>query len=365
MRKTYLLAMLMTTVLISCSKEPVSVEGNNHDGLAERVEIQLGTENNPFVRASKAPIEQWNNTHVGVFSMAKNEDVNWILKEGTEACLLSNLEGSVRLTKGGKAIIEWVDGKTYYYPVLSTTNYSFYGYYPYVKDVTLRSNVLSVSYTEETFNGTQDILSGCAVANDASSDYKGYNAVYLRKVTNDEPNLKFNHQLVRLDIYVKKGEDADNFKVTKIKFKNAPKKFEMVVASKKLSEIGNITYTEEESNMTTLSVKAVGKETEDATIDLATAIDKVLVGYIMLPINMLKGRNFESAISIARADGTPIYRDETELTRSFLVVPPDGKSFEKGMAYNINLIVNGPKEISVGAELGEWKTGGESDFDFN
>ena len=363
MKKNYLLAMTATAMFAACSQEATVENGTNET--TDRVAVSLGTEGVPQVKVSRAPLEQWNNTHVGIFAMAKNTEVAWDLEEGSEACLLNNLEGNIQPTEEAKAPVEWVNGNTYYYPITSTVNYSFYGYYPYVENVVLNENSVVVNYDETTFNGTQDILCGYGVANDASSDYKGYNATYLRKVAGDTPSVKFNHQLVRLNVYIKKGQDADGFKITGLKFKNAPKTFSIVAADKEVNNVGTITYSTDEDNMTSLNLKSAADETEDASIELADATEKQLVGYIMLPANMLKDGNFEAVIAIAKTDGTPIYQNQVEATRTFNVTPPTGKSFVKGAAYNINLTVSGPKEISVDAELGKWTVGGDSDIDLN
>lgn len=382
MKKSLFLAMAAVALLSGCSKDDGGIisDGGNGNGSIDNentpVQIQLGTNLiTSNTTQTRAAIDAWNNTKVGILGLAKNPTGidPWNIGTENTTCALPNVEGNIVSGNAAATAID-LTGK-YYYPLDNSINYSFYGYHPYVatagtgnNTITALDDVVTVNYKD--FDGSQDILWGYAKADlkagtvDTGINYDGFNARYFRKTDakNTTPDITFYHQLVQLKFNIVKGEeDVTDLSVNSIKVINMPTEIVMTIADKKAeANEGKITITAG-TNEYILS-DGDGK-TSPIAINVADAtIPQKMGDCIMLPAEAAVDGKFKAKIKLALANGTDI--PESEIT----IAPPTTgatTAFIAGYSYNVNLTINGLKEIKVTATLTEWKDGGDSDIEIN
>lgn len=377
MKKIYFYGMLAAGLLASCSNDaPATSDVNNESELA-RVPITLGASSNGIVQRTIDEqglfLTNLEGETIGVFAVAKDMVAwNWEDNANDGTCILNDVKGTV----DGDKNITWTPEATYYYPVMSEHNYSFFGYYPtnivneegtsgFVKTVNRAADLISVTFTNLT--GHQDLICGNAVAEEHNG-INGYNAKYMRQEGALTPMITFEHQLIRLDINVKaaagNGEDAAKFKVTKIELLNAPKSLSMVVAHRTdVNQIGSIYYERDTENIGTYEL------TGEKNLQYSEPEAGTSFGSLMLPAGMLVGEEenkyFEASITIETVDGsTEIYEGGSSYNKTFKILPPTSgtsTAFGIGKAYTINLTVSGPESITAQATLSDWTSAGTSD----
>lgn len=380
MKKSLFLAMAAVALLAGCSKDDggiISNGGNENEGGDNEntpVQIQLGTDLvTSNTTQTRTAITQWNNTTVGILGLAKNPTGigSWDISTQNATCALPNVEGTIASGNTQAAIA--FTGGPYYYPLDNSINYSFYGYHPYVataetgNTIAATNDVVTVNYNN--FNGSQDILWGCVKATskqgtaDTGTTYDGFNARYFRKTDakNTTPDITFNHQLVQLKFYIIKGEeDVTDLHVSSIKVINMPSAVTMTVADKNTeANEGKIAITAGTNEY----MLSIGNGTNPAAaIDVATATTAQLMGdCIMLPAEAAVDGKFKAKVQLTLPNSNTM---ESEIT----IAPPTTgvtPAFTAGYSYNINLTINGLKEIEVTATLAEWKDGGSSDIEIN
>lgn len=372
MKKLYVYGMLAAGLLASCSNDaPATSDVNNNENDLARVPITLGASSNGIVQ--REAVESINGKTIGVFALAKDMVAwNWEDNANDGTCILKDIKGTV----GEEGKITWTTTATYYYPVMSNHNYSFFGYYPTdlfnegenkgnVKNIGYESDVLVVNYTNLT--GKEDLICGSAVASPiGESSVDGYNATYMREPGAETPSIALKHQLVRLDIKVHAAtsntdESAARFKVTKIELLNAPKSLAMVIAHRSdVNKVGSITYDRSAENIGTYEL------TGEKNLQYEGTDTPANFGSLMLPDGMLIGEEgskyFEASITIKTVDGsTEIYEGAASYNKTFKIVPPTSggsTAFSIGKAYTIHLYVSGPESINAKATLTNWEPAG-------
>ena len=221
------------------------------------VPIQFGT---PDVAQTKAsPVDKASDLAgrwLGVFAINNDPDADW---KDSDNVLLNN--ASATYTGGDDAgSLQFIgsstkDLVTKYYPVKSDINYTFYGYYVQVgatlTDSTTPSITNGVYYVDVEF-GSLDYLWAKSVAKPYTSTegssavtYKGYNAKYIRKITQADqastymPAFAFKH-ITSLVSFVAKGDSTDStndddfadIQVCSVVVKDAVKKAKLCIANK-------------------------------------------------------------------------------------------------------------------------------------
>lgn len=375
MKKSLFLAMAAVALLSGCSKDDGGISIDNGEGTDNDnspVMIQLGTDLVTTNTAqTRTAVTQWDNTKVGILGLAKNTDIaNWDIANQNTTCALPNVEGTIANNTTAAAV---TFANSYYYPLDNSINYSFFGYHPYVatagtgtNTIAVNNDVVTVTYND--FNGSQDILWGSvkAVAKQGTTDtqntYDGFNARYFRKTdaNGTTPDITFNHQLVQLKFTVTAGaEDVTNLSVSSIKMINMPSAVTLTVADKATeANEGNISITAGNNEY----ILSTGDGVTPATAVAVTGANKAVMGdCIMLPVEAAVDGNFKAKIKLT-LNNSDI--PESEIT----ITPPTTgatTAFTAGYSYNINLTINGLKEIQVTATLAEWKNGGDSDIEIN
>lgn len=385
MKKNLLLAMLAVGLLASCSSgldevtdstsptNPENTNGNDN----EQMEIRLGNGGlvtTTFSRAAIGPNE-WIGTEVGVFGLNKQVNANWTDNSTTNTatdnldCIINGVRGTIEDNATAGASPQGISfgANKYYYPRVSTKNYSFYGYHPYVAPTNDKVQIATDQITcRYVITGKEDILWGKAVASPATGtdgkQYDGYNAAFFRKFGTKptDPNIAFNHLLSKITFTLVKGADykVDNSGVTEIKLTSVPKNGDLVIASANVANSeGTISWVGTTVNNGTVTMNpnpvvdnitdiSAFQNVTPLTMDDATTKIDVPNSAVMLPSGLAE---YQLSVTL---NGSP-----TTLT----IKPKNGGNFLPGYAYNVALTINGPMEVHVTATLTDWKTGDEID----
>lgn len=377
MKKSLFLAMAAVALLSGCSKDDGGItidNGNGNEGGSVTVDpdavmVQLGargitSETTPQTRAS---IDEWNDTPVGIYGVAKAGVTAWA--EADNSLILNNAAGTI--AKDATAIV-FANNMKYYYPMQNSYFYSFYGYSPYsgtgAADTNAPTNNGSKITKEFTMDGTQDILWGMAVTDpqpskitgETGTTYDGYNAKFFRKTAAGTPSLTFKHALTRLKFAIVQGDGYDtaqDLKVTGISITNAPTTAVLTIA-----DLANLTPT------TPQLVSGADKTAEYSLKDVSgNAITSVSVNNagttsaaateigesIMLPADAVDAEGYYTAkISLTAAPG--IFTGGTYTSNVKFKL--NTGVFEAGKSYKINLTVYSLSEIKLEATLTPWDT---------
>lgn len=85
-------------------------------------------------KASRAPIDAWNNTVVGIYALADAGE-DWSTAVVNDPTMLwENVKGTIESGTTDQAIILELNDQPGYYPNQGTNEYTFYGYYPYQEE---------------------------------------------------------------------------------------------------------------------------------------------------------------------------------------------------------------------------------------
>ncbi len=378
MRKSMFLALSAMVLLAGCSKEnEVIIDNGGNEGDEAPVLIQLGGTNSiesNTTASSRAALDAWNNTNVGVLGLAENAAAGtyWDIATYNSTCILNNVQGTIATAGDAQAINI---GTGHYYPLDNTTNYTFYGYHPYASgtgnnNITADAAANKVTVTYTTFDGTQDILWGKVKATQITGtdkkDYQGFNARYFRKMQapKTDPNIVFDHKLVRLKFKISGGEgEIQNLKVTSIKLIKVPTSVSLIVADLPNTNEGKIQFdqTTVDNGKYTLKKNDADAADEINLHDGTNPVNKVQMGEsIMVPAEAVINGNYTAEVQLAfKTPGSTINPSPITIT------PPTGKNFTAGNAYNINITINGLTDIKITATLAAWGDGGDSDLEIN
>ena len=363
MKKLFFGALTMVALLASCTSEDEVVANNNVVEDNDLVEIKLGTGSRIGTAVSRAALDQWNNTEIGIYALAK-EVTAWS-NDGVTTdqvpVLLENVKGYVQAdTNNVQSNVTFEKNKTYYYPRTNGYAYNFYGYYPTGEGITASSNTgnTAISVTGP-FDGTQDIMWGKAEVVDGA-----YNANYFR--TNNgakTPDIEFNHLTTRFVFNINAGHDysaafcaVDSINIV------LPTTYTLSVAdlASDNSTEGVLTFntaesakcaaiTYPETNWDPIVLTESGGTYQEAK-DVADIMVPTQESYVFSLVMVNSGEDTEKYIVstpvslIAGATGMP-------------------SSFEAGKKYAVTLTINGPKEIAVTATLTAWEDGDNINMD--
>ena len=372
MKKNFLFVMAAAAMLASCSKDapvPEQTGNGNENGVVDPtnpnspVKIQLGASADIEAgveldkKASRAPIDAWNNTEVGIYALAKDaEATDWTTTNTNDPTMLwENVKGTIATGAEDTDVAITLDlqGQPGYYPNQGTHQYTFYGYHPYNADVNEPVIDGTKATTSFTITGAEDILHGSAVAtqlngkdDDAESTYEGYNATYFRKGNGAvTPVIKFGHKLTQLKFEVKKSDTFDaeqGLKVQSIVIKDVPTKLDLVIADKAGGTEGQISANAEPANG---DLTVAGLE---EAFDVSTATDFTEVGSpIMLFSDGTNTKNFTALVTLV--DG-----ENKTSPNTITLTAPAGNAYAQGSAYTIQLTINSLQEITVNANLTPW-----------
>lgn len=367
MKKNFLFVMAAAAMLASCSKDAAVSEPagtGNENGVVDPtnpnspVKIVLGASTIDAgveldKKASRAPIDAWADTEVGIYALAKDAGAtDWTTTDANNPTMLwENVKGTID-GAANEAVDITLDlqNQTGYYPNSGTHQYTFYGYCPYQQDVNKPSIVGTTATTTFTITGAEDILWGEAIAPqlsgiDDDNTYDGYNATYFRKGQDAaNPVIKFEHKLTQLKFEVKKSasfEDAQGLKVQSIVIKEVPTQLDLVIADKDGGTKGTISANVDPVN-TNLTVSGI------TDFEISTANDFTPVGEpIMLFSDGQETKTFTAIVTLV--DG----QDKTSANEITLTAPAS-QAYAQGTGYKIQLTINSLQEIKVQANLTPW-----------
>jgi hypothetical protein len=375
MKKNFLFVMAAAAMLASCSKDAAVSEpaGNgNENGVVDPtnpdspVKIQLGAsaivagvEQDKKI-ASRAPIDAWADTEVGIYALAKDEEAtDWSMDVTNDPTMLwENVKGTITGEASTDVDITLdLQGQPGYYPNQGKHQYTFYGYHPYQETkATIQGTKATATFT---ITGAEDILWGEAVApqlpgigDDSGNQYDGYNASYFRKGEGAKtPSIGFKHKLTQLKFKAKAANtetiDQQGLKIQSIEIKDVPTSLDLVIADKTTPLDNGKISTNLAPNNANLKVGNL-----DEPFDLSTASNFTAVGDpIMLFSDGSETKTFTAIVTLVDANRKT---SANEIT----LTAPGGLAYAQGSAYTIELTINSLEEIKVQANLTEWAEGG-------
>lgn len=244
--------------------------------------------------------------------------------------------------------LKWVDAQSRWYPTGNWHAYTFYAYYPYDASAKFENNQVVATFD---IDGTQDIICGKT----SNSDVNAFSAYYFRQLEHatETPVLSLSHKLMRLNFRCIAGADAygsteaaKKMAITSIKILNVPTHGKLVIADKDNS-LNEGVLTFDPSPVADLDVR----DLNDApmTTEYWVQDTHVAVGQgILLPVPASADQKYYIQVTMKDNEGN-VFAPEYPMELRNGETP-----FEAGKAYNINLIVHGPKLIDLNAKLDKW-----------
>lgn len=379
-----------------------------------RVVVQLGGYSSAMASTSvtratgDGPLDEATDMYdknIGVFALAEgaalsNESTSdWYTNDSYE-CLLLNVKGQwtnkdstdpINSAAGAHKISLYQPdgtgnaGAVYYYPMDSYYNYTFYGYYPYQKDVTIEGNTAKVAIE---IDGSHDIIWSKKAALEIKStqlfentvDLKGYNANYIRKIKRHNeivkekgmdnyfsyvPNLEFNHLLTQLKFYITvadnqseedKNATYNNLRVSDIKLKNVNTTATLDITA------GTLAW----SNPKDIDMYIAGVwmhpsmvrdqtawETDETYKFRPMTADLEAAGVAMVEPN---ATSYTVALTIEDKNST---NGNGQQNVEVTVQLGDGQTFEAGKYYDVKIALYAMQKVDVDATLNAWQEGSE------
>lgn len=389
MKTSFLFATALASVMLlgSCSNDDTEVSQALADSALDKatyidtpVEIRLGTES-ASVSTRAAFDDDSQDINMGVFCLARDkQDINYTAQEirwfdnqvewlyAKTFCVMNN----VKSLKSGTNVT-WVQDTTYYYPFTQFYSYDFYAYYPFVEygdnasgnsiDTTQVGKVY-VHYTN--LDGKTDIVWG----RETSGEPYAYSAKYFRQPSHytETPQIQLDHMLTRLRFWIVPGEDsegsgtynsAQGLTITGIKVKDVYQNVTLLVADQELDHgntVGSKGVGTDEPSRLTLT------NTERRTLPLygpngALMAEATVPADPSTPVQL--GESFllypeqTYTIEVAMKRGDVVYQQDHPLTLSLL-----NGTFKQGKVYDITLVLNGPKSITVKSSFTPWEDPG-------
>ena len=340
------------------------------------VPIQFGT---PDVAQTKAsPVDKASDLagrRLGVFAINNDPDADW---NESDNVLLNNASATYT-GEANAGSLQFIGSSTSdlvskYYPVKSDINYTFYGYYVQVGATLTDSTTPSITnsvYSVDVEFGSLDYLWAKSVAKDyiaTEGTYKGYNAKYIRKITQADqastymPAFAFKH-ITSLVSFVAKGDSADSIKdsdfadiqVCSIVVNDAVKKAKLCIANK--SEIASRNPEKEgkffdvdKEKTGSIAMRAVFY---DGTLDTWLPNGKTpcvpTIAGVTLGQGLFLCPGYEYSISVyyrSNATGWP----PVELK-------VDTPKLEAGKKYEYTLVFHKSTKVDISVTLDEWQSG--------
>ena len=301
----FLMGMAAAALMTSCANDDLAGGATDNSRLTGNSDVPIALSAGQQANKTRAALgnldEEGNydgtfdtpaDKNLGFFCLATGkimgtEDITW--KEGYDNpnfLWIKNIQAKAKTEQDadlGKKVtnIELYDEdgnvKTnYFYPMGSQYSYSFYGYYPYSKNVQHEGNKYSVNITG--LDGTTDLIWGKSFVKDDDPDSKdAYSAKYIRDKKNRiveaggewndqarkeaRPQLTFKHKLMKLNIILAKGSgentNIENLGIMSAKLLN-------------VADAGVLTIADLDHRLAKLSDDAAGKE-GDFVVDWSTA----------------------------------------------------------------------------------------------
>ena len=373
MKKSFLLGIALLAAMSSCTNDVVMDEkGANSDinpnapvaiQLGVAGTISAGVENSP----SRAVVNEWSNTRIAIFGLAKSGNWNSVQDAGNPTVLWNNVEGVVGHDNVVSNFV--LNNQPGYYPNQGTLNYSFYGYclsddirtieeWP-TPSINEEGNIVTTSFT---IDGTNDVLWGKAEAptlngkgEDSGTQYQGYNAKYFRKADGaTTPNLAFGHLLTQLQFNVKKSAMFDSTQtlyLKRITIKNVETNLDLTIADISGSNTsGKLVVNPEDGNIQDLSVNNIPADGIDITALVGE--NPIKAGdAIMLYTDGVNTKSFEIEVELA---GGALETSPTSVN-TLTITAPLNAAYEAGKAYKVNLTINSLIGIELNATLTPWE----------
>lgn len=348
MKKNFLFVMVTAAIFAGCSNSDVAdeKEGANNPAVHPNgeVEVLLGAKGiSASVTPTRGIVNGWDNTPINVWGLDKAANANWsntsslLFPDGVVKGKVIDTEGTVVLGETGT--------ETYYYPMSSSVNFSFFACSPEPKSKTKNDHQITAIYD---FKGDTDILWGKAETKDPAAN--GYNAKYIRNSTDDYiPNLAFEHMLTKLMFYAYKGKEQNNAgnvkaSVKSVRILNVPGQATVYVAGIKENQI-------EGSVLTNFPIYnngvEFGSDSDQKSPVTPTVEDKgASLGTVML----LPAVSYTLEVTLV-----------DEVTKEEVVSDPltitldENLSFERGKGYNVQLMVYDLRKVELKATLTKWQ----------
>lgn len=300
-----MLAMASISVLSSCSSENDVIDEVT-GGDQDKVEIKIAA--GVLKVDTKAPMENWN----GEYAFFAN---------GAETGVYSTTPWKAQIASGGAVTFVNASNQTekHYYDPDESKNTYLIGYYP---EGTYSNG--SITYTIPD-NGDSDIM----ISQELSGNKKN-------PINANSQNFTFKHLLSQLKFIVTAGDGfEDNVKLTKVVLKGTKKSATLNLATNKVSETPELTFTGENGDITAFD-KAEGE-------------------------TILKD-NTSALVNVMVQPGVTMTLDITTDKTTYSDIPVNitgGGNAAASTAYNITLTFSN-KEVAANAEISPWKTGSGS-----
>ncbi len=351
MKKSILFSMALIAALSSCTKENVDNSNENND----LVPIVLGTSpkiSGTVTPQSRAPLNSWSNTEVGLYALAKNAEWNKNTGGNDTPVLWDNITGTIATGEAGTVQNIKFEG-TEYYPKNGTMLYSFYGYYPIGEGV-VNSLTTSEVTAKFTIDGTQDIIWGKSVAKPTTGNsIDGYNAKYFREDDAETPQINFRHLLTQLNFQFKRAEGfQQDIQVDSIVIYNVSNELTLTVANRTNDKTSGL--INDNNVKDTLSVIIVPDEGKYG-VQINNSETAIPVGQPIMLFTDDETTSFSGGIYLV--DGTTgKYMTTEPIPFTIGINPEKSEAFATGTSYKVEFTIEDMEPIVVNAQLDTWKT---------
>lgn len=337
-----------------------------------RVPISFGSDNYSIVSKAAITPGTVEGTQFGIYGVDLGTDENW--GADVKSVLMYNKIGQYT-TLEGKSAIRFVDETgaptSYYYPLVTENNFTFYGYH--TSNCLITENPAAQngywdgdSFCTDVNLGSVDVLWAKASAHDISGQdengedltVQGFNASYSRwarkwflgTYSEYEPLFTFSHLTSALHFYaVAEDEDAEStlagtLSIYNLYIENLPSMAKLCIADKSGENEGTLTPVgdndtlymykgAEYSNLSVYPTAGTGSEIGEGLFILPQSAEEMKVSFNLL-----------------NPDGT-LYLVTRDLPK------PSSGVFEAGKSYEFKIIVKSIEEIVIQAIVRGWEPG--------
>ena len=373
MKKIALYFLAAAAVFAGCSKNnvettPVADEDAWMYDATLPVPIRLGASTNTLTKGNPIEtLEQMDGKLFGFYAINSGKDS----LEGAWSTNVPNMPLSLKFDgvqghyNAATRRFDFVGGP-YYYDQTDWTPYTFYGYYAHVKDVTNPDYVETqegVIATEKIFVrlgiGHNDILWGKAEADSVKTTSGetcwGFNAPYLRNGGN-QPVMTFKHMTSCVSFKVQQvGTDAITMNIDSVVVENAPKRANLVIASKNASEEGK--FASVLGDRGPIYLGGMPQKITTVSKDLGNE-----------SLFLYPQQSYEVRIDYSYGNSKDSYTAKLEPKTKFIMkdgTVKDSLAFIAGYHYKYNFKIYSPEEIVVEAEIEPYKPAFGTDADGN
>lgn len=387
MKKYFVFAIAALGMMAACQKNQDEFAPVDNDA---PVAVQFGI-NAPSltVTKTKAAVDSWNGETVYVYGFQNNTaNALGAGKYDVTAPFINAVSADATAGtdpyKAALTVTNAATGTPFYYSLTNT--YDFYGFY--LGDLTLGTATTGtdmISY-ELTIDGSQDIMYAKAdqaidVANVIAAgsttlvpgdEAYAYSAWAARRGVH--PTLVFEHALTRFNFFIEgRGTKFNTVTVNNIQAK-AVETGTLTVVGENLGYVAETVASEDDYATFDLKMPNGTKFSENVvkTDDPATTevVEPTVCGQVVTGTATLAGDCIMVAPKMTSIDFLVTTSDDVAgtLPLTTITLTPDMvdatlTEFAEGTAYNVTIIVYGPEEISITAELTPWADGGDVTYD--